>query len=240
MKSNRAIIVQARMSSERLPGKSLMKIGKYPLIYYVLNRLKITGEQVIVATSTDSSDDVLVQYLEEQDFRFYRGSLDNVLDRYIATANKFGIEEIIRVTGDNPFVDIELLQSSLALFERYTYVDGIYEDGLIKGSGFELVALDELKCIKNPNQKYKEHVTYGLREKIKFRENYVQLSVPIFHSSFRNKVILTCDYQEDLELLRILFEHFEYSLQVSIEEILIFINTNSLLSDINMFRHNNV
>jgi len=237
MKSNRAIIVQARMSSKRLPGKSLMKIGKYPLIYYVLNRLKITGEKVIVATSTDSSDDVLVQYLEEQDFRFYQGSLDNVLDRYIATANKFGIEEIVRVTGDNPFVDIELLKNSLALFERYTYVDGIYEDGLIKGSGFELVALDELKSIKNPNQNYKEHVTYGLREKIKFRENYVQLSVPILHSSFRNKVILTCDYQEDFELISSILSYFNYRFNVSINEIVNYLDNKKSLKNLNSHLH---
>ncbi|UBZ06844.1 hypothetical protein LDL76_15995 [Salegentibacter mishustinae] len=236
MKSNRAIIVQARMSSTRLPGKSLMKIGEYPLIYYVFNRLKITGEQVIVATSTDSSDDVLVQYLEEQDFKFYRGSLDNVLDRYIATANKFGIEEIIRVTGDNPFVDIDLLQSSLALFERYTYVDGIYEGGLIKGTGFELVMLSELNNISPLLPDHKEHVTQKLREELQSSTKRIRLENS-FQIDLVSDIILTCDFPEDFELISSILSHFNYRFNVSIDEIINYLENKQSLKNLNSHLH---
>jgi spore coat polysaccharide biosynthesis protein SpsF len=236
MKSNRAIIVQARMSSKRLPGKSLMKIGGYPLIYYVLNRLKITGEQVIVATSTDFSDDVLVEYLKEQDFKFYRGSLDNVLNRYIATANKFGIDEIIRVTGDNPFVDIELLQGSLALFERYTYVDGIYEGGLIKGTGFELVKLKELKNIFPLISDHKEHVTQKLREEIENSTKRIRLKNS-FQIDRVSDIILTCDFREDFDLISSVLSHFNYRFNVSIDEIINYLINKQSLKNLNAHLH---
>ncbi|WP_282018306.1 cytidylyltransferase domain-containing protein [Salegentibacter mishustinae] len=236
MKSNRAIIVQARMSSKRLPGKSLMKIGEYPLIYYVLNRLKITGEQIIVATSTDSSDDVLVEYLEEQDFKFFRGSLDNVLDRYITTAYKFGIEEIIRVTADNPFVDIELLKGSLGLFKKYTYVDGIYEGGLIKGTGFELVNISELKNTSPLLPGHKEHVTQKLREELESSAKRIRLKNS-FHINRVSDIILTCDFREDFDLISSILSHFNYSFNEPINEIVNYLNNNQSLKKLNSHLH---
>src|SRR5690554_2963193 len=136
MRNKRAVIVQARMSSSRFPGKSLELIGDKPLLYYVVKRLEITGLPVIVATSSDTSDDVLADYLQGQNINVFRGSLLNVLNRYIATAETFEIEEIIRVTADNPLVDIVYLKKALSLFEKFEYVDGIYQEGLIKGTGF--------------------------------------------------------------------------------------------------------
>ncbi|HET7361377.1 MAG TPA: hypothetical protein VFI78_05530, partial [Salinimicrobium sp.] len=112
------ILVQARMSSSRLPGKSLRLIGENPLIWYVVQRMRLLNLPVIVCTSVHPSDDVLCDYLKTQDIPFYRGSLENVLQRYIQAAEKFGIEHIVRVTGDNPLVDIELLEKSLHFFKN--------------------------------------------------------------------------------------------------------------------------
>lgn len=214
-----AIIVQARMSSSRLPGKCLKLIGDKPLIYYVVKRLELSGLPIIVATSVEASDNVLTEYLEEQNIDVFRGSLVNVLNRYIAAAEEFGVQEIVRVTADNPLIDIVALKRSLTLFQKYDYVDGIYKDGLIKGAGFELVRLKELKSIKSNNSDHLEHVTSALRENLPKNTKYKKLEIPNYHE-FINKIILTCDYVEDMELLRWIFETFDYSLAIKIEDII--------------------
>ncbi len=238
MGNKRAIIVQARMSSSRFPGKSLELIGNKPLVYYVVKRLELSGLPVIVATSTDVSDDVLANYLEVQNIKVFRGSLLNVLNRYIATAEAFEVKEIIRVTADNPLVDMVSLENSVNLFEKYDYIDGIYEDGLIKGTGFELVRLKELKSIKSSNPHHLEHVTSTLRENLSQNTKYKKLPVPHYHS-FTDKIVLTCDYAEDLELLKMIFNAFDHSVAIKIEDVLEFYLENPAIFQLNAGLHQN-
>ena len=238
MGNKRAVIVQARMSSSRFPGKSLELIGNKPLVYYVVKRLELTGLPVIVATSTDASDDILTNYLEGQNIKVFRGSLSNVLNRYITAAEEFGVEEVVRVTADNPLVDIVSLKRSLNLFQKYDYVDGIYQDGLIKGTGFELVSLKELKSIKSSNPHHLEHVTAALRENLAQNPGYKKLKVPHYHR-FTDKIVLTCDYAADLELLKKIFTAFAYSVAIKIEDILDFYLENPEIFRLNARLHQN-
>ena len=226
MSKERAIIVQARMSSSRLPVKSLRMIGDYPLLFYVLKRLEKTGIPVIVATSDHPSDDEIADYVESLKFPVFRGALENVLQRYIGCAEAFGIEEIIRVTGDNPLVDIEALKKAEKLFEDYEYLDGIYPNGWIKGTGFEFVTLEELQKIKPSTSGHREHVTLALREKISFRDDFLALPVPEYQGKYADKIVLTCDYPEDLQLLREIYKHFNYSTNIGIKEVLSLYDTN--------------
>lgn len=230
------IIVQARMSSSRFPGKSLENIGGKPLIYYVLKRLEFTGLPVIVCTSDHTSDDPLCNYLQSQNFNYYRGSLDNVLDRYINASEEYEIERIVRVTGDNPLVDIDYLRQSLPLLERFDYVDGIYPEGLIKGTGFEFVNLSELKHIASDLEEDREHVTSWLRKNISRSEKRIQLS-PNSINKYKRDLFLTCDYPEDLELLKKLFQHFDYRVNVTIEQVVNYIEENPALKDLNKDLH---
>ncbi|WP_026838109.1 cytidylyltransferase domain-containing protein [Gillisia sp. JM1] len=238
MGNKRAVIVQARMSSSRFPGKSLKLIGNKPLIYYVVKRLELTGLPVIVATSTDASDDILTEYLKGQNIKVFRGSLLNVLNRYIAAAEAYGVEKIVRVTADNPLVDIVALKRSLSLFEKYDYVDGIYQDGLIKGTGFELVSLKELKSIKSNNPHHLEHLTAALRENISKNPWYKKLQVPHYHQ-FIDKIVLTCDYTSDLELLIRIFKASDYSVTITIQDVLRFYLENPGIFQINAHLHQN-
>ncbi len=226
------------MSSNRFPGKSLELIGNKPLVYYVVKRLELTGIPVIIATSNDASDDVLADYLEGQNIKVFRGSLSNVLSRYITAAEAFGVKEIIRITADNPLVDIVSLKKSVRLFEKYEYVDGIYHDGLIKGTGFELVSLKELKSIKSNNPHHLEHVTNALRENLVQNSLFIKLPVPDYHR-LTDKIILTCDYAEDLELLRRIFKAFNYSVDIKIEDVLDLYVENPEIFQLNAYLHQN-
>lgn len=105
------IIIQARMGSSRLPGKILMDIGGSTLLAYILNRLQRLKHDVIivVATTVESKDDVVVELCNKLGAQSYRGSEANVLERYYLCAKEYGFDQVIRMTADNPFTDIEEL-----------------------------------------------------------------------------------------------------------------------------------
>lgn len=216
----RAIIIQARMSSKRLPGKSLKLIGNNPLIFYVIEHLRILNLPIIIATSSDSSDDILVEYLHNlKNVLIYRGSLKNVLGRYLGAAEVFNVEQIIRITADNPFVDVKALLGTVELFDEYQYLDGIYEDGWIKGSGFEFVTTEALKEIASSKTDHLEHVTLALREQIEYNTSFKKMSSPIHQIGYKH-LRLTCDYPEDFEVISNILKYYNYSPYITLTEII--------------------
>ncbi|HWC63730.1 MAG TPA: NTP transferase domain-containing protein, partial [Rhizomicrobium sp.] len=100
-------VVQARMSSSRLPGKVLMPIAGKPLLWHITHRLGQCRlvEQIAIATSTDPSDDAIEAFCAREGIACVRGSLSNVLDRYRTAAERTGAGTLLRVTGDSPLID---------------------------------------------------------------------------------------------------------------------------------------
>ena len=111
------VIIQARMSSHRLPGKALLPIENIPIIILVAKRAANTGRPVIVATSNKASDDILVKSLIKNNISFYRGSSENVLSRFAKIVKNFDNEQLIfRLTADNVFPDGKLLDEMEIFF----------------------------------------------------------------------------------------------------------------------------
>ena len=111
LKENKVVaLVQARSTSMRFPKKVLGKINKYTiieLIFLRLNKSKYINE-IILVTSKDKSDDKLSKIIEDLGFNVFRGSLDNVLDRYYKAAKLFEADIIVRITGDCPVIDTNI------------------------------------------------------------------------------------------------------------------------------------
>lgn len=99
-------IIQARMSSSRLPGKVLKPLAGKPVIRHIYDRAKSCSrvDKVIVATSRDKSDDPLAEYCEVHGLDYYRGSLDNVMSRFVDILNEHGHPYFVRITGDCPLI----------------------------------------------------------------------------------------------------------------------------------------
>src|SRR5437867_234126 len=97
-------IIQARLSSQRLPGKVLLDISDHPMLYHVVSRTKRakTLDQVIVATSTDKPDEAVAAFCADEGIRCVRGDLNDVLSRYFHAAENAKADIIVRVTGDCP------------------------------------------------------------------------------------------------------------------------------------------
>ena len=162
------VILQARMSSRRLPGKVLLTLNDKPIIYWQIKRIlrakSIT--KLVVAISVHPSDDILANYLDEIAQKYIRGPLDNVLERFIQANKLYNPQSIVRITGDCPFVMPEIIDSVVNLFNetKYDYVSNVvdltFPDGLdvevFKANILEKLMNYPLTCAE------KEHVTLGI------------------------------------------------------------------------------
>lgn len=110
-------ILQARMSSSRLPGKVLKPILGHPMILRQIERIRQSRriDRLVMATSTDVSDGALMEVCEAQSVECARGSLDDVLDRYYQVARAYGPEHVVRLTGDCPLLDPDVMDETIAL-----------------------------------------------------------------------------------------------------------------------------
>jgi spore coat polysaccharide biosynthesis protein SpsF len=111
-------ILQARMSSTRLPGKVMMPLAGRPMIERQIERLRRceTLERIIVATSVETSDDPLAELLTDLGVDLFRGSLGDVLDRYLGAARAFNVQgQVVRLTGDCPLADPRVIDACVRL-----------------------------------------------------------------------------------------------------------------------------
>jgi spore coat polysaccharide biosynthesis protein SpsF len=196
-------IIQARMGSHRLPGKVMKKIKGKPLLYYVLNQMKFSKllENIVVATTDLSEDDVIEKFLKKKKINCFRGSSKNVLDRYYNCAKKFKIQTIVRITADCPLIDPCLIDQVIKKFqtEKYDYVSNAYPRTFPYGTEVEIFSFDSLsKSWENavkPSEK--EHVTPYIKNHPKnFKIGSVENKENI--SEFR----WTVDREEDLKLVK--------------------------------------
>ena len=112
-------IVQTRMGSSRLPGKVLLELkdGK-SVLDYVINQLAFceTIEKIIVATTTLSEDDKIVEFCKNNDIECFRGDSKNVLDRHYQCAKKYSLSTIIRMPSDKPLLDPQIVDNVVRVF----------------------------------------------------------------------------------------------------------------------------
>jgi spore coat polysaccharide biosynthesis protein SpsF len=136
------LVIQARMSSTRLPGKSIMPLADKPLVYRMVERLKKSKkiDEIVIATSDQPEDQVLVELAKELEVSFFQGDLLDVRDRYLKAAERFEADFILRIPADNPMpdwheidklIDFHLehnpsgFSSNLAQVNDSGYLDGI-------------------------------------------------------------------------------------------------------------------
>lgn len=142
-------IIQARMSSNRLPGKSLLDLTGLPVLAWVIRAAQSASEidQIVVATSSDSTDDAIANYCESQGVTVYRGSLDDVLDRFIGALDAYPVDAVVRLTGDCPLLDPDVIDHVVARW-RYEpeldYVSTVNPRSLPRGLDVEVASAGAL------------------------------------------------------------------------------------------------
>ncbi len=194
-----SIIIQARVQSSRLHKKSLATLGRYKVIEWVFKRLKLckNAENIILATTQKSEDNILCKIAEENGILYFRGDENNVLKRYIDAANNFKSKIIVRICADRPFVDPILIDDLISSFVKST------DDLLFNhksddinfwpyGFGGEIFKLKTLKRIYTSSllKKFKEHVTLFLYNNSDYHVN-----------SLVNRSRISCNERFDLDTI---------------------------------------
>ena len=159
-------IVQARMGSSRLPGKTLLKIDdKNTVLDFVINQLSSSNllDEIIIATTNLESDNVIENFVKNMDVNIFRGKSNDVLDRYFQCAKHFSIDIIVRITGDNPLIDPTILDNLIQKFtsNSYDYLSNAHVRTFPYGTEVEIFSFKSLEqAWKNailPSER--EHVT---------------------------------------------------------------------------------
>lgn len=202
------IVIQARMGSSRLPGKMTLPFyNDFTLLGVILDKFKQVSKEIpiIVATTENVKDDVIVNCAKKHNLISFRGDEHNVLARFIAAAEKNEIDVVVRVCADNPFLSTRFIINLIDAFNKkeVDYVSYKNNEGMPTirthyGFFAELVKLSTLKKIETFTQDkiYQEHVTnYIYSHPHLFELNL--LDIPFSES---DKVRLTIDTQEDFKL----------------------------------------
>ena len=205
-KNKVSAIVQARMDSKRLPGKVLLKIRNKTILEHVVLRLKKSKniDEVIVATSNHKNDIKIINLCKKKNFKYYSGSKNNLVNRYLEAAKKYHCKNIVRITADCPLIDPNVIDEIIEIYKKSSYelvsLYGEFPDGL----DASIVSLEALKKIKKYAKKNyeKEHIfqaVYNNPKKFKFLD-YEKFSG-------LDKLRLTLDEPKDLELISKIFDY---------------------------------
>lgn len=161
-------IVQARMTSTRLPGKVLADLAGAPMILRQLDRVARarTLDAIVVATSTDASDDPLAEVVEAAGCPVVRGSLDDVLDRFIAAVDASGADVVVRITADCPLISPRVIDEVVTAFRESgaDYLSNTMAPTFPDGLDVEVVRADVLRAVaaEATDAPEREHVTLGV------------------------------------------------------------------------------
>ena len=232
-------IIQARMSSTRLPGKVMMKVeNENTVLDCVLNQLQSSREikNVVIATTDQKEDDIIVEFVKRRAIKYFRGSKKDVLDRYYQCAKKFSFSEIVRITSDNPLIDYEIADTVVKYFKLNNY-DYIATDLPLNtfhrtyplGYSVEVFTFSALenawKNAKLPSER--EHVTpYFYKNKEIFRQTSIENSEDL--SRFR----CTVDTKYDLELIQKIYSNIKKR-PILLSDVIKLLKTNTELVKIN-------
>ncbi len=232
-------VIQARMGSTRLPGKMDMLIGEKSILWHVIHRLKKSKliNEIVLATSTNENNNILIERANEFKIKSYKGNENDVLDRFYQATKDMQPYLIIRITGDCPFLDPEIVDKviSLQIDTNADYASNIHPPTFPDGLDVEVIKFKVLKeCWENAKKRSeREHVTpYIYNNANKFK--IINLSNEINYSSLR----FTLDEKEDLILLNQIYSKIG-KYDFNFEELINTIKSNPKILDINQeFKRN--
>jgi len=231
---NIKFIIQARSGSSRLPDK--MNLPFYQgatILQIIVERLKINFPHIpiVIATTTNSSDDRIEKLMNEMDVYVYRGSEENVLERFLEAGIKSNAEHVIRVCADNPFISVKYLEKLIDFYKeaKADYVSYISSNGLPAmkthyGFFLEIMSLNALKLANESTDDkfYLEHVTnYIYGNPNQFSTRFLEIPFEIEEADMR----LTVDTIADFTMSQKIYDYLiENELAIEPKEIIDYLN----------------
>lgn len=235
------LITQVRTGSSRLPAKVFKKILNRPTLDFFIERARKIPklDEVIIATTNLPEDDQVVDFCVEKKIPYFRGSAEDVLDRYYQTAKKFNLQHIVRITSDCPLLDPQVSLEVINFYlteKKWDYVSNNLKSIYPHGLDTEIFSIEALKkAAQNARLKEeREHVTPYMRKpenKLRFTQALTNLTENYSHHRW------TLDYPEDFEFIRrVLEELYPKNPNFSWRDIIQFLELKPEISHINKAR----
>jgi len=199
------LILTARTNSSRFPGKVLKSINGKPLISFMIERMKFSkySDNLILATTENSWDNPLVEIAEKHGIKYYRGDENNVLKRFVDCADNFGFETIVRLYGDSPLTDPEVVDRCVDVYLKNDYDIVTTKYNYPMGIDCEVVSHYLLRNILETTNKKEdlEHVTlYVWKNRKKYKGLTIDAPVSVSYPEY----VLTVDEPEDFSRIEII------------------------------------
>ncbi len=228
------IIIQARIGSSRLPGKTMLSLAWKEELWHVVERCKQVKniDNIIVATTNDSKDDIIERFCIKHKILYYRGDESNVLRRYYEVASKYWTDRIVRITSDCPLIDPEIISWCILLHDsnnHVEYVSNCFNRVFPRWLDCEVFTFSSLgEAYKNASESIDlEHVTPFIRRNFKTKEFVVDKK---FHWDFR----ITLDQIEDYQLLSFIYDKFYVKDEIiDVKDVIAYLAINPTITNIN-------
>ena len=232
---NVVAIIQARLGSNRFPGKVLEQIAERPMLEMLISRVKLSQkiDKIVVATTSESTDDRLCRWLNQENIDYFRGSEEDVLDRFWQCAKIYNADIIVRLTADDPLKDPKIIDKAVNLFlnnPNIDYVSNTIRPSYPEGLDVEVFSFLSL-ALANDKAKLKserEHVTPYIW---KTTENFKLLNFEMSRdlSAWR----WTVDKPVDLVFIKALLKLVSNNIFANYLDLIAIIDKNPALMDIN-------
>ena len=228
-----AVIIQARMSSTRLPGKVMSIIGNKSMLEFQIDRIKSCEavDEIIIATTSNKSDDIIEKLAKKLSIKVFRGDEKDVLSRYYEASKLTEADTLVRLTADCPLVDPDIIKEVINAFNSkdLDYVSNVNPPSYPDGLDVEVFSKEILKLANNScnDQLQREHVTPWIIENKKIKKTNL--------SCYRNFSNLrwTVDYPEDLEVIRKIVDEFHLNPNFSWKDVINLYEAKNEFFDLN-------
>lgn len=231
--------VEVRMGSSRLPGKTMMKILGKPTLELLVERLRRAEmvDEIVVATTVNSEDDMIEALCRHLGIRCYRGSADDVLGRVVNAAHSAGADVIVEITGDCIITCPEVVDDAVRTFleSDYDYLSNLIEQTYPQAVDVRVFRIRDLNEIHEQlagdDTAAREHVSLYFEEHPERYRIHVMKAPPEYH---RPEWRLDLDYAEDFRLLTILFEAlYPKNPQFTLSDLIAYLDAHPELQSVN-------
>ena len=238
---NLGIIIQARTSSTRLKNKILLPFyNNISLIKIIIEQFKHKFPHIplVVATTTNKNDDILIDHIKD-DVDIYRGSELDVLDRVIKTSEKFKFDYVVRICSDNPFLNMLSIERMIFKLSEFIVINkhvdyiGYTIDNNLPSIRSHIGVFSEIVCVNALKTAYemntitdfdKEHVTYFIHSNNNIFSNYL---IEYTNAYCLNNLRLTLDTKDDFDILSAIYKRlYKRNTDFSLDQIIDIVNNN--------------
>jgi spore coat polysaccharide biosynthesis protein SpsF len=233
-------VIQARMNSERLPGKVLLPMENKPILWHIHKRLTFSKklDKICISTSNNSSDDPIMEFAKKNNIEIFRGSEENLISRHLGAAKLFDAQVIVRITADDPLIDPKIIDDLISFYEQNPDADFICnnkERTFPVGLDVEIIPIKTLKKFEaksNDSIFYEFFISnYIFEHPNQFKSIGMKLDKPLLER-------WTLDYPEDYEFIKEIYSHLYKKNSIFLmNDILNLLNKKPSLRRINLMHY---